>query len=376
MKKIKIVHCADIHFDTPFRDVQEKQSKINKEELKEVFNNIINFCIDKSVDIFLLAGDIFDNYTINKETIYFIENSFKKLERTRVFISPGNHDPYSESSFYKLIKWPSNVYVFKGQLEKVYIKEFDINIWGAAFNNTYEKNSLLSGFSYDDDKINIMVLHGEISKSKLGNEYNPITIEEIQNTHMDYIALGHRHNFSGINKIGKTFYSYSGCPQGRGFDELGNKGIVYGYISKGNADLKFVKTSKRNYLEKRIDISNAFGYEEVKTIIINSISEEDRKKNLYKIILVGEINGDFNIDENLLWEKIKGDFYYCKVKDKTSVKYDIEEISKGFSIKGLFVKKLMNELNEANAEEEEIIKIALKLGIKSLSDWEVRINDY
>ncbi|NLK94376.1 MAG: DNA repair exonuclease [Clostridiales bacterium] len=376
MKKIKIVHCADIHFDTPFRDVQEKQSKINKEELKEVFNNIINFCIDKSVDIFLLAGDIFDNYTINKETIYFIENSFKKLERTRVFISPGNHDPYSESSFYKLIKWPSNVYVFKGQLEKVYIKEFDINIWGAAFNNTYEKNSLLSGFSYDDDKINIMVLHGEISKSKLGNEYNPITIEEIQNTHMDYIALGHRHNFSGINKIGKTFYSYSGCPQGRGFDELGNKGIVYGYISKGNADLKFVKTSKRNYLEKRIDISNAFGYEEVKTIIINSISEEDRKKNLYKIVLVGEINGDFNIDENLLWEKIKGDFYYCKVKDKTSVKYDIEEISKGFSIKGLFVKKLMNELNEANAEEEEIIKIALKLGIKSLSDWEVRINDY
>ena len=61
MKKIKIMHSADLHFDTPFNDVDESQSKLNREELKEVFNKIINICNKESVDIFLLAGDIFDN---------------------------------------------------------------------------------------------------------------------------------------------------------------------------------------------------------------------------------------------------------------------------------------------------------------------------
>ena len=44
MKRIKIVHTGDLHFDTPFKDVGESQSRINKEELKEVFRNIIHFC--------------------------------------------------------------------------------------------------------------------------------------------------------------------------------------------------------------------------------------------------------------------------------------------------------------------------------------------
>ena len=43
MKKVKIVHTADLHFDTPFNEVDDKQRAINKEELKEVFKNIINF---------------------------------------------------------------------------------------------------------------------------------------------------------------------------------------------------------------------------------------------------------------------------------------------------------------------------------------------
>ena len=44
---------------------------------------------------------------------------------------------------------------------------------------------------------------------------------------MDYIALGHIHKFSGIKRIGNTYYAYSGCPEGRGFDEEGDKGIIF-----------------------------------------------------------------------------------------------------------------------------------------------------
>lgn len=377
MRRVKIVHTADLHFDTPFNEVDEKQRLINKEELKEVFKNIINFCKEKHVDILLLAGDIFDNLTLSRETIHFIENIFNDIKETRVFISPGNHDPYDNNSFYKLIKWPENVYVFKGNLEKVYIEELKTNVWGAAFNGKYVRKSILKGFSQNDEEINIMVIHGELSSSEEGNEYNPITLKNIRESGMDYIALGHRHNFSGVLKEGSTFYSYSGCPQGRGFDETGDKGIVYGYVAKGFAELSFIKTCKRNYEEVYVDISNLFGYEEIREKILDSIKEKDRKNNLYKIILKGEVSEKFHIEEKIVKSKLLNDFYFCKVIDKTSIALDIKELSKGYSVKSIFVRKLVKKLKEAQTDEErEVIKMALKMGISSLSEDEVNMDDY
>ena len=377
MRRVKIVHTADLHFDTPFNEVDEKQRLINKEEFKEVFKNIINFCKEKHVDILLLAGDIFDNLTLSRETIHFIENVFNDIKETRVFISPGNHDPYDNNSFYKLIKWPENVYVFKGNLEKVYIEELKTNVWGAAFNGKYVRKSILKGFSQNDEEINIMVIHGELSSSEEGNEYNPITLKNIRESGMDYIALGHRHNFSGVLKEGSTFYSYSGCPQGRGFDETGDKGIVYGYVAKGFAELSFIKTCKRNYEEVYVDISNLFGYEEIREKILDSIKEKDRKNNLYKIILKGEVSEKFHIEEKIVKSKLLNDFYFCKVIDKTSIALDIKELSKGYSVKSIFVRKLVKKLKEAKTDEErEVIKMALKIGISSLSEDEVNMDDY
>lgn len=377
MRRVKIVHTADLHFDTPFNEVADKQRLINKEELKEVFKNIINFCKEKHVDILLLAGDIFDNLTLSRETIYFIENIFNDIKETKVFISPGNHDPYDNNSFYKLIKWPENVYVFKGSLEKVYIEELKTNVWGAAFNGKYVKKSMLKGFSQNDEEINIMVIHGELSSSEEGNEYNPITLRDIRESGMDYIALGHRHNFSGILKEGSTFYSYSGCPQGRGFDETGDKGIVYGYVAKEVVELNFIKTCKRNYEEVYVDISNLFGYEEIREKILKSIKEKDRKNNLYKIILKGEVSEKFHIEEKIVKSKLLNDFYFCKVIDKTSIALDIKELSKGYSVKSIFVRKLVEKLKEAKTDEEkEVIKMALKIGISSLSEDEVNMDDY
>lgn len=377
MKKVKIVHTADLHFDTPFKHIGDKLSKSHKEELKEVFINIIQFCRRESVDILLIAGDIFDNFTLSRDTLNFMESLFNEIPNVKVFISPGNHDPYGAKSFYKLINWPKNVYIFKGDLEKVVIEDLNTTVWGAGFKEKYVKKSMLKNINSYSKYINIMVMHGEITNSIDGNEYNPIYIKEISESGMDYLALGHRHAFTGINKEGNTSYAYSGCPQGRGFDELGDKGILYGNVAKGIADLGFVKMSKRNYEEIEVNITDVFGYEEVRLKILEIISEEDRKNNLFKIILSGDISANFNIDENILKERLSRDFYFLKIIDNTNVKIDIDEISKGYSVKSIFAKSLLEKLeNTIDEEEKEIIKIALKLGIRSLSEGQVKMDDY
>ena len=52
MKKIKILQAGDLHFDTPFKELNKKLSLMSKEELLEVFSRIIYLCVDNSVDIF------------------------------------------------------------------------------------------------------------------------------------------------------------------------------------------------------------------------------------------------------------------------------------------------------------------------------------
>ena len=376
MNKIKVLHCADLHFDTPFKELSKEVSDVSKNELLEVFKNIIDLSINENVEVLLIAGDVFDNLTVNKNTLFFISDQIKRIKDIKVFISPGNHDPYNEKSFYSMINWPENVYIFKGDMEFKEVKELNLIVWGAGFRNNYENETLLRKVNVDNDKINIMLLHGEITSANSKNKYNPIYISDIYESNIDYIALGHRHKFSGILKAGITTYAYSGCPQGRGFDEAGEKGVIVGEIYKGGTDLKFFPMYKRKYITREIDITDTNNYDEVVFKVLSQLNNEEIYQNFYKIILKGEIKEHFNLNEKLLIEKLKDKFYYIKIINNTSIEVNLEELSRDYSVKGKFIAKIFEKLKCASDEEKEILELALKIGIQCLSEDEVNLNDY
>ena len=377
MKQVKILHCADLHFDTPFKELTKEISQNSKEELLQVFKNIIDLTINEKVQVLLIAGDVFDNLTVNKNTLFFISNQLKRIENVRVFISPGNHDPYNEKSFYNMINWPDNVYIFKGKMQSKEIEELNLVVWGAGFNNNYEHEGLINEINIDKSKINIMVIHGEIESGNSKNEYNPIYLRDIEKTGIEYVALGHRHKFSGILKSGNTNYAYSGCPQGRGFDEEGERGIIIGDIYKGGVSLNFKSICKRKYITREVQIDDINTYDELISKILSLGNEEELKRNFYKIILKGKVKEHFTLKENILMEKVKDNFYYIKFIDKTIIGMNINEFSMDFSIRGRFVTKIIKMIQKSNDEEEKnILQNALKLGMQCLSEEEVSLNDY
>lgn len=376
MNKVKVLHCADLHFDTPFKELSKEISDTSKNELLEVFKNIIDLAIDENIEVLLIAGDVFDNLTVNKNTLFFISDQIRRIKNIKVFISPGNHDPYNEKSFYSMINWPENVYIFKGDMEFKEVKELNLIVWGAGFRKNYENETLLRGVNVDNDKINIMLLHGEIASNNSKNEYNPIYINDIYKSNIDYIALGHKHKFSGILKEGMTTYAYSGCPQGRGFDEEGEKGVIIGEVYKSGTNLEFFPVYKRKYVTKEIDITGTNNYDEVVFKVLSDLSDEEIYKNFYKIILKGELKEHFKLRENLLIEKLKNKFYYIKIINQTSIEVNLEELSRDYSIKGKFISKILEKLKDASDDDKEILKLALKIGIQCLSEDEVNLNDY
>lgn len=373
MEKVRIVHCADLHFDTPFSDLKSSLSKIRQEEIRETFSRIIEICKDENADILLICGDVFDNYSVKKITLQFLKEKFEEISNVRVFIVAGNHDPLNERSFYKMVDWPSNVHIFSNTMEEVQINDINVTVIGQSFKNNYEKVSQLDNYfpGNSENDIRIMMMHGEVTDIESSNEYNPVKEKEIEKSRVSYLALGHRHSFSGFKKCGMTTYAYSGCPEGRGFDELGDKGIIVGDVYKDHVDLKFVPICKRKYQVIKVDISGLMSNDSIKSKILSK-TYDNCSNDIYKVILEGEVSDEFIINTDIIMNSIKSYFFDVKVKDKTTVKVDIKKLSKEYSIRGIFSAKMLKKIEEAASEEEkECLINALKIGLQSLSMQEV-----
>ncbi len=251
---VKIVHAADFHLDSAFGALSAEQARQRRRESRELLTRLSNYVNQNGVDLVLLAGDLFDSDTTYRETLEALSEALGAMQ-ARVFIAPGNHDPYSAKSPYATLSWPENVHVFTSKtVERVELPELQCAIYGAAFTAPVQDESLLAGFrAPEDDFIHLMVLHGDISATE--SRYDPLTKGQIKESGIDYLALGHTHQFGGFLREGQTTYAYSGCPEGRGFDELGEKGILTGTVERGKAELSFVPFARRRYEVLNVDVT-------------------------------------------------------------------------------------------------------------------------
>ena len=120
------------------------------------------------------------------------------------------------------------------------VPERNLVIHGAAFSGPEQPESLLAGFTAPaDGKCHIGLLHGELDGAEA--RYGPIRREEAAASGLCYLALGHVHKRTAPLTLGRTVCAWPGCPEGRGFDELGEKGFYEGTISDGGeVSLTFV----------------------------------------------------------------------------------------------------------------------------------------
>ncbi|WP_238902736.1 DNA repair exonuclease [Clostridium sp. YIM B02506] len=378
MDRVKILHGADFHFDTPFKELSASMGEKRNEDIKKSFESLINIVKEEEVSILLLCGDIFDNKCIKKSTLEFLKDRLESINKTKVFIVAGNHDPLNDRSFYNLLTWPENVHIFSNDMEAVVLEDLKTVVYGKSFSSNHEKSSLLKGFQVPvehKEYINIMALHGEIARGEQENEYNPLTLEEIRNSKLDYLALGHRHGFSNIKREGETFYAYSGCPEGRGFDELGEKGIIIGEVYKGYNNLKFRAISQRVYELIEVDLTGINSQEEILRLIISSVDENKKVRNFYKVILKGEVYSELSINIKKLQYRLKEMFYYIKIIDETTVKLDYDMVKNENSLRGIFLRKAYKKLEE-EPENKESLERALKLAFNALREEDINLDDY
>ena len=127
---MKFVHIADTHFDSPFTNLVRDNSfgEIRRLEQRQVFKKIRNYTKENNIEYFFIAGDLYEQKYIRESTIQYINNLFKEIPNTKIFISPGNHDPYIKNSFYNDFNWNKNVKIFNSKIERCEYE--NVNIYG------------------------------------------------------------------------------------------------------------------------------------------------------------------------------------------------------------------------------------------------------
>ena len=167
---MKFVHIADIHFDCPFSSlsVRENLSDNRRLEQRNVLKKVINYIKENDINYLFISGDLYENEYVRRSTINYINNLFLEIPNTKIFISPGNHDPYLKNSYYSEFEFAPNVYIFK--TTSFECKELqDVNIYGMGFQDFYCKGINYSSINpLQNGKPNIMIMHGSLERWNRG----------------------------------------------------------------------------------------------------------------------------------------------------------------------------------------------------------------
>lgn len=357
---MRFVHIADMHFDIPFTSLNNKEDLGEKRRLEQrnALKKVIEYIKENDVGYLFIAGDLYEHDYVRKSTIDYISSLFDEIPNTKIFITPGNHDPYIKNSYYETYEFGENVYIFSNSRIEKYEDE-NCNIYGMAFTEFFMDESPLEKISIPfSNKPNILVAHCDLngSKDKEGFSYNPILESKLNSLGFDYSALGHIHknNLENTNKI-----YYPGSTISLGFDELGEHGMIVGNITKERVNIDFIRLDDRKFEEIELNVDDFYSKEDLIDRVLNLNLDDD---NLYKLVLVGRRNFEINTREIL---RIISRENILKVKDLTKINYNIEELSKQNNLKGIFIKEVLEMYNKGLCTEEEYQK-AIEIGLEAM----------
>lgn len=367
---MKIIHTGDIHLDSPFTSFDPIEAEKRRNTLRSAFSSMILFAKTEKVDLFLICGDLFDDECVTKDTCLALCKEMASVPDCSFVITPGNHDPYKESSPYRLVSFPENVYIFTSpETTKVEIGNSGVCIYGSAYlSDTKEAFTSENAPLIDKTKFNILMHHGDLDVS--GSPYSPISSRLIEELGFDYVALGHIHKGTEIKKIGNTCYAYCGCAHGRDFGECGYKGAIVGEIEKGNVNLHHVRFASKRYETEYFDVTGCESFSDCIADIAEkcSVYGDD---TLLRVELSGIVSENFTPDENALRTLISKPCY-LEIKDRTSAILNMKKLKEDKTLAGEFYRALEEKLFSEDEEEKAIAAQALKYGLRAIYGMEIK----
>ena len=296
---MKIMHLGDLHIGKSLGDFDLY------EDQRYILEQILNLIKEKSVDVLLIAGDVYDKAIPGEKSVQLLDYFLKRLVETgiKTYMISGNHDSDERLNFGSSLFESNNIYInskFNGILKRYSLHdEFgELNIYLLPFVkasqvqhffpeekiDSYDMavRTIIKHSDFDACKRNILVAHQfvagkddpEIAGSEGLSVHNVGMVEKIgygSLAEFDYVALGHIHS---PQSVCLKHIRYCGSPIKYSLSEVNNNKSVpiITFKDKGEVlvefapllpmrDIRHLRGNIKNLLDKKnISMENDFIY--------------------------------------------------------------------------------------------------------------------
>ena len=362
---MKIIHCADLHLDSKMTaNLSKEKAKERKMELLRSFSKMVVYAKKNNVTAILIAGDMFDTRNVSATARNMVRDVIVSNPEIDFLYLKGNHD--NDNFLSKLDELPDNLCLFNDKWTTYAYG--NVTISGIELNS----ENILTAYNslvLDHGKYNIVTMHGQLAEYKSKDNVETISLDDLKNKNIDYLALGHVHAYRMERLDGRGVYCYPGCLEGRGFDECGEKGFVVLDIdaTTRTATSEFVSVAARKFYVLPVDVTGISTTQDAANRIEETIAKAPyASKSLVKVVLQGEVDVECELEPDFLEEQFAEYFYFIKVYDETKLMVNYKDYEKDASLKGEFIR--MVYASELTDEEKSQV---IRTGILALQGEEI-----
>ena len=357
---MKLIHCSDLHLDSKIEtNFTPQMAQLRNHEICLTFERMVDFANQNGVNAVLLCGDIFDTSRIRQTTVDFILDVIRRFPHILFLYLRGNHD---ENNLIHLSESPQNLKLFSDRWQ--YFRFNDLVIAGIE---TDESNAvkLYDELKLDANTTNIVMMHGQVGSESAVDQVN---LSQLKGKNIDYLALGHLHSYQKNMLDHRGSYCYSGCPEGRGFDETGKKGFVLLEITNRSIQTQFIDFASRHFHKLEFDISSCGKI----TVILNELRKlcsDIPQEDFVRITLLGNNTSGSILDISFLENALSASLFYVKINDKTNFAHIPPSEPSHNTLQNEFI----NSVQSDHTLTEEEMNAILQIGLSAIQNKEFQI---
>lgn len=348
---MKFIHCADLHLDSKMSaNLDKEKAKERKAEILHTFERMVSFAAQNEIAAILIAGDMFDTKSITANTRNTVLSNIKNNPDIIFYYLKGNHD--NDNFLSGLEDVPANLKMFDSTWTSY--KMGNIVVSGVEL-STENTDLMHASLVLDSNHFNIVILHGQ--------EGELINTRALKNKGIDYLALGHIHAYKKESLDARGTYCYVGCLEARGFDECGEHGFVVLDINENTGEYthEFIPFAQRKIYTVSADVTGCQTTSEMIDRVASALeAEQCEATSLVKIILTGTLDVECEKDVEYILTRFKSQFYFVKMYDETTLRINIEDYMLDQSLKGEYVRKIMQDNTISEADKAIIIRYGLQ----------------
>ncbi len=345
---MKLMATADLH--------------IKKSDDLPLLERILARAEQENCAAILIAGDLLDSPYPGREIAQKIKDLFS-APGAPVFLVAGNHDSLDETALYRQL--PDRVKVFPAE-GAVYALE-GLSLVGRSSPKQFNGASPLAGIKTPAG-LSIGLFHGQFG----GGDFQPVSAEELTESGLSLVLLGHIHK-AEQRQWGGCRLLVPGTPQGRGWDELGEK---YAWILEtdpaGGIDARPVSVAEQVVLEYPVELSDCQTEEEIthrleeveipETALLGGVSVRVKARLV--------LTGCLSVDPAPIAESYKAR-HGREVKNLCRIGLRLSDpgiLKEQNTLQGAFLRRALADLEAAPSELRPTLERAMELGLQALKE--------